>query len=215
MEAVSAVSVDIKSAKFYPMNDYFATLTTNVNAPQWYEEFTGNFYYPGTMDFTGAEMGYLFRSSVRGKVISMGINLPNSGYNHRITIWDSVTSEALGSVIIQSVGSTWIYADLKAPVTIKANQSYIVTVNTAVKGIEINQYTPAETVFILDGIFVTGGFPLTFFPATDGPITIESPVWFPYGIDHPRPLFYPGSGIQGNVAAGGFQGFCDIGFDKD
>jgi hypothetical protein len=143
-----------------------------------------------------------------------GLSLGQSCMKSSFTGIQTAPRAILAQIEITSVGGQFVYQALPASVTIERNHGYIVSVNTAVKGIPVNSASPANQVFIVNGVYENSsqGFQLVpFFPYRDGSITIEGPCLLDYGTMRVSPLPFPGNSLTGDNA-NEFIGFADIGF---
>ncbi len=207
---------DPSGPEYFPMSDYMGTLSQNNGAPEWYAQFSGILNWQGdeTTKLAGIEYGYTFRSSAAGRIVAIGLYLPSGGYYHEVQLWDSATQEVLAQQRIPCEDGEYIYSTLTTPVHIKPHHGYIVTATNYVEGVGLQSGNPGEAIFMNQGIYADGAleaFP--WFPAQDGPITIEGWNYLQTDTVKLATQPFPG-GIQynGTDVITTFQGFVDVQF---
>ncbi|MFL5742150.1 MAG: hypothetical protein ACJ75B_18145 [Flavisolibacter sp.] len=163
-----------------------------------------------------AVIGYSFRSSVAGKVTSLGIRLPARAFSHTVSLWDSVTRQILAQADVPSLDSgkfTYVSLSfLNRAVDIQPDHPYIVGFNSLANGSALNTYSSGNNIYSLNGIyhFFQGGNSLTpIIPFTKGAISFESYYYLPYNsiLSLPSP-----AEVQAITNTNLVSGLCDIGF---
>ena len=161
-------------------------------------------------------IGYSFRSSVSGKVTSLGVLLPAQGFIHNVILWDSINYQILAQADVPSLDSgrfTYVSLTLaNQAVAIQPNHGYIVTFNSLNNGSALNTYSNGNNIYLLNGIyhFFAGGNSLTpILPFTQGAITYEASYSLPYNNILSLP---PLAQAQVITDASLIPGVCDIGF---
>lgn len=171
----------------------------------------------GGEDSGQAIVAYAFRSSGYGAVTSLGVMLPSTGYEHNVSLWDSVTGQQLATAAVPTItGGKWTYVDLaivNQAVPIVPNHGYLLSFNTLAVGNIINTPDPGNSIFLLDGIFTGGGGGplLPIFPFTRGEITFEGYYITFYDDPNRRAPIppFPGNAISGDI---NWPGLVDIGY---
>ena len=163
-----------------------------------------------------AIIGYSFRSSVAGKVTSLGVLLPSQGFTHNVILWDSINYQILAQADVPSLDSgkfTFVsLALVNQSVPIQPNHPYIVTFNSLYNGSALNTYSSGNNIYLLNGIyhfFAGGNTLMPIIPFTQGAITYESV----YSLDYNNILSQL-SPAQAQVITNTslVPGVCDIGF---
>lgn len=133
----------------------------------------------GGQDSGQAIIAYAFRSSGYGAVVSLGVKLPTTGYQHNVTLWDSATGQVLAQVAVPTLnGGNWSYVNLaiaNQAVGIQPDHGYMVGFNSLAVGNTINTPDPGNSIFVINGIYTGGGGGpvVSIFPFTRGVITFE------------------------------------------
>ncbi|HVS94891.1 MAG TPA: hypothetical protein VHE54_00345 [Puia sp.] len=162
-------------------------------------------------------VAYAFRSSGYGAVVSLGVKLPGTGYEHMVTLTDSASGQVLAQAEVPTInGGHWTYVNLaivNQAVPIVPDHGYIVSLNSLAVGNAINTYDPGNSIYIINGVYLGGaGNPVqAIFPFTRGEITFED-----FGLtlyDNPLarlplPAVYPAGAGEVQTA----PGLVDIGF---
>jgi hypothetical protein len=164
--------------------------------------------------YNQAEVGFAFRSSVSGTAIGLGTMLPAAGFIHTITLWDSATQTILASINVTGASrGAFTYADFPTTVTLQAGHGYVVGYNTLAIGNPLNTYSPGNSIFGINGIYVDGGqgSDLPLLPFTEGTITVENAFLYNYGNGRAPANLFPAAATW-NDEANGFIGLCDIAF---
>jgi hypothetical protein len=164
--------------------------------------------------YNQAEIGFAFRSSVAGTVNGLGTMLPATGFIHTVTLWDSATQTILAGINVTSESTAkFTYADFATGVPIQANHGYVVGYNTLAIGNAINTYSPGNSIFGVNGIFVDrgAGTNLPILPFTEGTITVENTFFYNYGDGRAPADLFPAASTW-NGQPNGFPGLCDIAF---
>lgn len=169
----------------------------------------------GGLDYnSNAEIGFVFRSSVAGTVIGLGILLPTTGFTHTVTLWDSATQAVLATIAVTNKSAAaFTYAALTTTVPIQANHPYIVGYNTLAIGNANGISSPGNWIYSVQGLFVDGGqgSDLPLLPFREGNITVENAFYNNYGTGRvPANLFPPTT--CWNDEPNGFLGTCDLEF---
>ena len=218
LKPLLATQSDPSGPEYFPMSDYMGTLSQNNAAPEWYFQYTGTWNWSGSTEeppqLTGLEYGYTFRSSTAGRIVAAALYLPSGGYFHEIYLWDSATQEILEQQRISCSPGEYLYQTLLSPVHIKPNHAYIISATNYVEGVGLQQGDPGQYLFMNLGIYEDGALETSsWFPATDGPITIEGWNFLQTGPVKLATQPFPG-GVQynGNGIATTFQGFVDVQF---
>jgi hypothetical protein len=168
---------------------------------------------------TGVEAGYVFRTAVAGYVFELGLRLPETGYPHMVTLWDSATQAILVQMMVtNSSSSTFTYVGLNSsnpPVMLQPNHGYEISFNSATPDSSLTDFGPSNEVYIPFGLFdvnspIAQFYPL--FPYTDGPIIIEGYCGNLYGGIPLSITPWPGGSGFECFCMNGFEGFVDIGF---
>ena len=171
----------------------------------------------GGEDSGQAIIAYGFHSSGYGAVVSLGVKLPGTGYEHTVTLWDSATFQVLAQAEVPTItGGKWTYVDLaivNQAVPIQPNHGYIVGFNSLAVGNAINTPDPGNSIFVLYGLFTQAGAGpnMPIFPFTRGEITFDA-----YGInyyDNPNiPMPYPLVSLANEGTLQLIPGLVDIGY---
>ena len=173
----------------------------------------------GINDFNGGQaiIAYGFHSSGYGAVVSLGLRLPDSGYEHTVTLWDSATLQVLAQAEVPTItGGRWTYVDLaivNQAVPIVPNHGYIVGFNSLAVGNAMNAFHAGNSIYILLGLYTQHGpepdIPIV--PFTRGEITFDA-----YGLNvysNPNaPLPYPSVSMSFAEGLLGIGGLVDIGY---
>jgi hypothetical protein len=170
-------------------------------------------------DLGQAEIGYAFRSSVAGAVTSLGVLLPTTGFNHTVTLWDSITGQVLAQTDVPTLnGGKWTFvslAELGQAVLIQPNHGYIVGFNSLAVGNPVETFNAGNEIYQLDGIYQFFGNgssdKVPVLPFTQGPVTFENYYLIPYTTSITSPIFPPAVS-SGTTPAFDLPGVCDIGF---
>jgi hypothetical protein len=215
------IPIPIRPINLYPTQTPFKTFITKYNIPI---TETNSAIGLTAVDFgldtrsgmiyDQAEVGFAFRSSVAGVVNALGTMLPASGFIHTVTLWDSATQTVLANANVTSQStSTFTYVDFSTTVPIQANHGYVVGFNTLAMGNPANTYSPGNSLYAVNGLFVDGGQArdLPLFPFTTGTITVENGFSYNYGDGRPPANLFPASSTW-NDQPNGFVGLCDVAF---
>jgi hypothetical protein len=90
-----------------------------------------------THDPQAKEVGYLFVPLKKGRIYALGVRMPQTGQDFKVTLWDTLTREILKQKTITNASSTgFTYVDLSTgsnneEVDVQANKAYIISVSTA------------------------------------------------------------------------------------
>ena len=175
-----------------------------------------NFYgLPDKGEYDQEEVGFAFRTSTPGVVFELGCLLPDSGFIHTVTLWDSATKTILARTDVISVSqSSFAYTGLDSStvVTLQANHGYVIGLNSTAVGNPVNSPSVGNDIYIAQGLYVDQGEgnDINLLPFTEGPITVEQGFKYNYGYETQPAVFYPPASAwisQDN----GFMGVCDFG----
>jgi hypothetical protein len=163
-----------------------------------------------------AELGFAFRTSTPGVVFELGTLLPDSGFIHTVTLWDSATQTVLARTDVISISKTsftYTGLDSSTVVTLLANHGYVIGVNSTAVGNPVNSSSVGNSVYAPQGLFVDqgAGSDINLVPFAEGPITVEQGFLYNYGYQAQPAVFFPPKSSwldQDN----GFLGLCDFGF---
>jgi hypothetical protein len=173
---------------------------------------------PDQGQYDQAELGYAFRTSAVGFVFELGTLLPDSGFIHTVTLWDSATQSVLAQLTVTNLsGSAFTYAglDSSTAILLQANHGYVIGLNSTAVGNPVNSSSVGNNVYAPNGLFVDqgAGSDISLLPFTEGPITVERGFIYNYGYQaQPASFFPPSSSWQSQD--NGFLGICDFGFAR-
>lgn len=166
-----------------------------------------------------AELAFAFRTSAPGFVNALGVDVPEGGYTHTVTLWDSATGAVLAQADVSSMSAGWSFIDLQPAsyVALQVDHGYIMGYNSAAIGSALNSNDPGNFVYRIMGLYdfkvpVPVGALVPLFPMTYKSFTIEGSYQVPYGEPISAPLFPSGNA---NTSTNAFFGACDIGFYQE
>jgi hypothetical protein len=171
---------------------------------------------PDQGQYDQAELGYAFRTSVGGVVYELGTLLPDTGFAHTVTIWDSATQTLLGQLDVTNLaGASFTYAGLDSSkaIVLQANHGYVIGVNSTAVGNPVNSSSVGNGVYAPQGLYVDqgAGSDISLLPFTEGTITVERGFIYNYGYKSVPANFFPPSSSWSSQD-NGFLGICDFGF---
>ncbi len=166
-----------------------------------------------------AEFAYAFRTSAPAAITSLALMLPDSGFSHTVTLWDSATGAVLAQADVPTLNpGHWTSVSLalmNQAVPIQPGKGYIVGYNSRAVGNALDVAAPGNTLYLVYGIydFSQGPAKSTFrpiMPFTEGLISFEG-TWL---VDYDAPLtgpIFPG-GIPADNYTNSVFGVIDIGY---
>jgi len=172
------------------------------------------FYNFNNGEYNAVEAGYAFRTSTKGVVFELGTMLPDSGFLHTVTLWDSATQTILARTDVingSKVSFSYTGLDSSTVVTLQANHGYVIGMNSTAVGNPILSASLGNWIYVALGLYVDQGEgnDINLVPFTEGPITIEQGFVYEFQTQ-PAVLFPPASSWVGQD--NGFMGLCDFGF---
>jgi hypothetical protein len=135
-----------------------------------------------------AEFAISFRTSVAAALTSLALDLPDSGFTHTVTLWDSTTGAVLAqSDITTRISGKWSSVNLALlgqAVQLVPGNGYILGLNSLAVGNAEDAPGPGNEIFVLYGIYDFSQGPAksslrNIMPIVEGPITFES-TWIVY-----------------------------------
>ena len=170
---------------------------------------------PDQGQYDQAELGFAFRTSTSGIVFELGILLPDSGFIHTVTLWDSATQTILARTDVISLSTssfTYTGLDSSTVITLQANHGYVIGLNSTAVGNPVNSASVGNRVYAPQGLYVDqgAGSDISLLPFTEGPITVERGFIYNYGYQAQPAAFFPPKSSWASQD-NGFLGICDFG----
>lgn len=102
---------------------------------------------------TSFEHGITFSSSANGEITKVGGKVPKAG-NYRITVWDDSSRAVLTTTYADLDSINYKYVSI-APIDVRANKRYVVSINVLKEAFEIRDNTGIDFMpFYADGITI-------------------------------------------------------------
>jgi hypothetical protein len=171
---------------------------------------------PNKGEYNQAEFGFAFRTSTPGVVFELGTLLPDSGFIHTVTLWDSATQTILARtdvINLSKISFSYTGLDSSTVVTLQANHGYVIGLNSTAVGNPVNSASVGNMIYAPQPLLVDQGQGNTIFlcPFTEGPITVERGFIYNYGYQAQPSVFFPPASSWSSQD-NGFLGLCDFGF---
>jgi hypothetical protein len=170
---------------------------------------------PNKGEYNQAEFGFAFRTSTPGVVFELGTLLPDSGFIHTVTLWDSATQTILARtdvINLSKISFSYTGLDSSTVVTLQANHGYVIGLNSTAVGNPVNSASVGNMIYAPQPLLVDQGQGNTIFlcPFTEGPITVERGFIYNYGYQAQPSVFFPPASSWSSQD-NGFLGLCDFG----